>query len=688
MESDTEMEDFDSSEEGSNWSDDSYLADEDFSFDYQEGVDPHEDALDWEEDSNESAGDTPPRVTPRKESQSESGVKCSDSPEEPWLPCKGSQSTRTSSVKTDEDEAPLLSTLQPDQQRSPSVNLSTKTYSPRKRVPASPSLKSKVPRLSTPRKTSHLPHRTTESDQPWKTEKHPDEGPQPLRFCPSRPPGPQVDPSAMYSPLDLFQMFFTKVTVRTLCDNTNRQAARNIGRGKKFKWIDITVKEFYKFIGLVFFTALVKTKAISDYWITNSIFSIPFPATVMNRDRYRIISWNIHMSDPDEDAVNDSKKGTPEYDRLFRLKPLMNDIRHACMSCFHPHRNLAVDERMVASKARNGLIEYIKSKPTKFGFKIFVLADSSNGYTVDYAVYIGKNTFPVGFGICHDSVMSLVRPSVLGAGYHVYLDNYFSSPKLFKDLFDMKMGACGTMREGRLGFPRSEENALTKKSPRGSLRWIREGSLLFVKWKDAREVSMGTTIHQAYGGETIKRKRKNKDGKWSHESIPVPTPILEYNKNMGGVDLSDQLITYFSAHRKTMKWYRTLFYHFVDIATTNSYIIHKDLCKVNKMQPMTHKEFTQALVAQLCEVSIETQSKPTNTGHTPVPIKPVADKSKRSSAGRKRCELCKKSGHSKDTPWKCNECGVPLCVIPDRNCFHDWHNLEGMAPVEYQSSDS
>ncbi|KAK6323770.1 hypothetical protein J4Q44_G00061090 [Coregonus suidteri] len=415
MESDTEMEDFDRSEEGSNWSDDSYLADEDFSFDYQEGVDPHEDALDWEEeDSNESASDSPPRVTPRIESQSESGVNGSESPEETWLPCKGSQSTRTSSVETEEDEGPLLSTLHPDQQRSPS----TKTHSPRKRVLASPSLKSKVPR------------------------------------------------------------------------------------------------------------------------------------------------------------------------------------------------------------------------------------------------------------------------------YHVYLDNYFSSPKLFKDLFDMKMGACGTMREGRQGFPRAEENALTKKSPRGSLRWIREGSLLFVKWKDAREVSMGTTIHQAYGGEKINRKHKNKDGKWSHESIPVPTPILEYNKNMGGVDLSDQLITYFSAHRKTMKWYRTLFYHFVDIATTNSYIIHKDLCKVNKMQPMTHKEFTQALVAQLCEVSIETQSKPKNTGHTPVPIKPVADKSKRSSAGRKRCELCKKSGHSKDTPWKCNECGVPLCVIPDRNCFHDWHNLEGMAPVEYQSSDS
>lgn len=87
-----------------------------------------------------------------------------------------------------------------------------------------------------------------------------------------------------------------------------------------------------------------------------------------------------------------------------------------------------------------------------------------------------------------DAVMSLMRPSYLGSGYHLYLDNFFSSPKVFKDLLDLDFVACGTMRDGRLGFPRSEENSLTKKSPRGSLQWIREGSLLFVKWKDALEV--------------------------------------------------------------------------------------------------------------------------------------------------------------------------------------------------------
>ena len=34
----------------------------------------------------------------------------------------------------------------------------------------------------------------------------------------------------------------------------------------------------------------------------------------------------------------------------------------------------------------------MKDTPTKWGVKLWVLADSDNGYTVDFNVYIGKET--------------------------------------------------------------------------------------------------------------------------------------------------------------------------------------------------------------------------------------------------------------------------------------------------------
>ncbi|XP_030644477.1 uncharacterized protein LOC115824894 [Chanos chanos] len=509
----------------------------------------------------------------------------------------------------------------------------------------------------------------------WNTESDGDAVPPPLRFLPAREPGVQLSTRDSYTPLDLFKLFFSEDAVETLCRNTNKQAARNAARGAKYRWTDVGVAEFYRYIGLIFYMAMIKLDHITDYWRKNSIFSILFPSQVMSRDRYRSISWNVHMSDPDEDRVNDDKKGTSEHDRLFRVKPLMCTIQTACKAFYHPCRNLAVDERMVPCKGHTGMTQYMKDKPTKWGFKLFVLADSSNGYTVDFSVYTGKNNFPTGQGLSYDSVMSLIDKRYLGSGYHVYMDNFYTSPKLFKDLFAIKFGACGTYRESRGDFPRTAVNALTKKSPRGTFRWIRDGPLLFVKWMDTREVSVCSTIHTAYTGDTVQRRLKSRQGVWSTESFPCPSPVVEYNKLMGGVDLSDQLIQYYTTQHKTLKWYRKLFLHFLDIAATNAYILHKELLQKDSM---THKAFMEELTAQLCGVTQKTQKTPTKKttgGHVPVPgAEVVADSRMKASVGRRTCAYCRMHrGKNTKTPWKCKACDVYLCLQPDRNCFEAWH---------------
>lgn len=84
-----------------------------------------------------------------------------------------------------------------------------------------------------------------------------------------------------------------------MCDNTNRNSENNITAGKKFIWTPVTPEK----MGLVF-----KLPKVSDMLHVKSIFNLPFPMG-MSRHRFLFISWNMHMSEPEEDAVNDKKKG-------------------------------------------------------------------------------------------------------------------------------------------------------------------------------------------------------------------------------------------------------------------------------------------------------------------------------------------------------------------------------------------
>ncbi|XP_053351649.1 piggyBac transposable element-derived protein 4-like [Clarias gariepinus] len=527
---------------------------------------------------------------------------------------------------------------------------------------------SKLRRGTRTGQTSHSSSQSAKMEN-WKTEHDQDIAPPPFRFRPLRTPGVQVDTTVEHSPLNLFQLFFSSAVVKQLCSNTNKYAAQN-SPGKTYDWEDVNVEEFYKFLGLVLYTSLVKLPNIQDYWRRDSIMSVPFPGSIMTRIRFQSLMWNLHLSDPKQDQENDGEKCTPGFDKLFCIRPLLDNMRVACKSLYHPKRELAIDDRMVATKAKTGLTQYIKNKPTKWGIKLFVLTDSCNGYTVDFSVYVGKSRDPSIHGLSHDVVLDLVQP--LGTGYHIYMDNFYTSPKLFNDLAAMKFGACGTYRESRKGFPNGQ-GVLTKKSPRGTVRWIRQDSIVFVKWMDTREVSVCSTIHPAFSGDTVQRTMKDKDGKYKLVAVPCPVPVLQYNKYMGGVDRSDQLSQYYSTHRRASCWYHTLFLHFLDIACTNAYIMHLELADRNKSGKLAHKEFVLQLVSELC--GVEKTGIPTKrqSDHLPVACAKEFNSANRATVGRRRCQNCAGKGVRNTTPWKCKACDTPLCLMLDRNCFGEWH---------------
>ena len=77
-------------------------------------------------------------------------------------------------------------------------------------------------------------------------------------------------------------------------------------------------------------------------------------------------------------------------------------------------------------------------------------------------------------------------------------------------------------------------------------------------------------------------------------NIQCPQVILRYNKGMGGVDLADMLISLYRIKMKTRRWYIKIFWHLVDIAKVNAWLLyrrHREQLEIPKKQELPLLDF-------------------------------------------------------------------------------------------------
>ena len=96
----------------------------------------------------------------------------------------------------------------------------------------------------------------------------------------------------------------------------------------------------------------------------------------ITRDRYRDISRYLHFVD----NSTLTPRGSPGYDRLGKVRPVIDHLSACFLDLYDPHREVAVDEAMIKFTGRSTLKQFMPMKPVKRGIKVWALADSHNGY--------------------------------------------------------------------------------------------------------------------------------------------------------------------------------------------------------------------------------------------------------------------------------------------------------------------
>jgi len=165
------------------------------------------------------------------------------------------------------------------------------------------------------------------------------------------------------------------------------------------------------------------------------------------------------------------------------------------------------------------------------------------------------------------------------------MDNWYSSPALFRQLRQRDTDAVGTVRLSRSRMPPD----LKPKIPRGTITARYSENLMALKWHDKREITMLSTFHVS-DTQSAKSRQGDKN---------KPVVIIDYNRNMGAVDMADQMLQSYQVERKRKKvWYKKQFQHLLNQTVLNCYILYK---KQNPGSKMTHLNFVVRLIARLIE---------------------------------------------------------------------------------------
>ena len=126
-------------------------------------------------------------------------------------------------------------------------------------------------------------------------------------------------------------------------------------------------------------------------------------------------------------------------DKFTKLRPFLDVMNKKFLAVFNEIR-FDVDESMIPYYGKNHLKQSMRSKPVRFGFKMFCLNQPS-GYLVYCDLYQGTGHMEfIEFGLSDGIVLYLI--SKLPVKGIIYMDNFFFIRKALSSVDQTRFWCC------------------------------------------------------------------------------------------------------------------------------------------------------------------------------------------------------------------------------------------------------
>ncbi|XP_041351080.1 piggyBac transposable element-derived protein 4-like [Gigantopelta aegis] len=294
--------------------------------------------------------------------------------------------------------------------------------------------------------------------------------------------------------------------------------------------------------------------------------------TMISSDSYVSSDDGVQPATHDNDQHND--------DHLFKIRTVLDHFNDVMPAIYYPRKDLSIDESMVLWRGRLLFRQYIKNKRHKYGIKLYELC-KHRGTVLKIQVYSSVHlTDDNGYGQAAATVLDHLD-GYLDKGHVVYTYNYYNSVSLVK-MTNRSTYLCGTLRFDRKENPK---DLIKQKLKKGDHVWKWSESVVVCKWKDKREVLTISNMHRI---EMVDVRN------WNDKLSRKPNTVRDYN-GMAGVDRSDQMLSYYSALRKIIRWYKKIVLHILEVFLLNAHILYN----ANKREQMKLLKFRDLVTIHL-----------------------------------------------------------------------------------------
>ena len=393
-----------------------------------------------------------------------------------------------------------------------------------------------------------------------------------------RTPGPQLlgDAQHVESPLECWELFFTKEMEETVVHWTNKKIERvrsqmdeavlNNSKNSYLKTTD--VMELRAYYGVTYARGLLHDNMTDQrkLWGESS-YGHPIYSGCIPVNRYAFLKHNITFDDID------SREERWQSDRFTAMREFFEAANDNFSKMLQPDAYLTIDETLYGTRNQISFKQYNPNKPARYGVLFKSVNASLIPYTFVAAVYAGK---PVGQPTQHyikgtsaivKSLVNRLSENTDLRGRNITTARLYTTYDLTQWLLNRSMTTVGTLMSKRKGIPKEFLTITDRECPSYKLLYNKE--------------SQGTVTLHSYVVNTKSSGKRNvlllssqppllgvtKDVK----KKPAIYKFYDYTK--GGTDAVDYRMGVNTVKTKSKRWISSVVAYLLDTMRVNAQTI-------------------------------------------------------------------------------------------------------------------